>query len=130
MPVRCDVLREARLDQLPARGVVGVIRWQGPEGVQVIGQDHDRFNSEWPLSLRNAERLAQCIHMGDQGVRATIRQRHRKEKRTAGNPRSSIKNHAPNVARFRAAEPGIQAKNFRISNAHAFAPASSKTTPL
>ena len=43
--LRIKATRKAALDQAPARGKIGVAFRQGPEGVQVIGQDanRDRF---------------------------------------------------------------------------------------
>ena len=42
------MLAEPRLDQSPARHEVGIVFRQSPDAMQVIGQDDDGVDSEWP----------------------------------------------------------------------------------
>ena len=49
------VLAEPRLDQAPARHEIGIAFRQGPDAVQVIGQDDDSVDSEWPFMAHGAE---------------------------------------------------------------------------
>ena len=55
-------LAEPCLDQPPARHEIGITIWQGPDAVQVIGQDDDSVDSEWPFMAHGAKSIAQHVH--------------------------------------------------------------------
>ena len=56
-------MREIRLDSLPAAGEIEIAGWQPPDGMQMVGQDHNGVDREGTLVPRDAERHAQAMRM-------------------------------------------------------------------
>ena len=54
----------AALDHAPARAKVRIPGRQTPDGMQMVGQDHDGIEFEWPGLLYLPESLAQGIQQG------------------------------------------------------------------
>ncbi len=52
---------ESRFDQFPTRRVIGVARWQSPNGVQVVRQKGECNDLKWILAADSGERFAQTI---------------------------------------------------------------------
>ena len=57
--LECRVFAEPRLDQPPARHEIGIAIRQGPDAVQMVGQDNDGVDIERPRFSNYAKRLAQ-----------------------------------------------------------------------
>lgn len=53
------VLAEPCLDQPPARHEISITIWQGPDAVQVVGQNDDGVDIEWPLLTHGADSIPQ-----------------------------------------------------------------------
>ena len=81
---KIEALAEPCLDQATARHEIGIAFRQGPDAVQVIGQDDDSVDSEWPLMPHGAERITQQIHgSGSSENRPAVGRHHREEKTAA-----------------------------------------------
>ena len=77
-------LAEPRLDQAPARHEIGIAVGQGPDAMQVIGQNDDGVDIEWPLLTHGAECIPQQIHGSCRRKdRPAMRRHHREEKAAA-----------------------------------------------
>ena len=57
---RNQVIAEEGLDKAPSAGIIGVIRGQCPNGMQVVGQHDDRVDREWTLPPGSAK----CCSLG------------------------------------------------------------------
>jgi len=92
MEERCRAMfGEAGFDQTPARREVGIIGWQGPDAVKMVGHDDDGIDAEWTRSADGPEGIAQdsdgiirskdrSAALGDKG----------EEEGTAGNKSASV----------------------------------------
>ncbi|OHV97978.1 hypothetical protein AKG95_01530 [Janthinobacterium lividum] len=56
------VLAEPCLDQAPARHEIGIAFRQGPDAMQVIRQDDDSVDSEWPFIAHGAESVPHQVY--------------------------------------------------------------------
>lgn len=54
-----DTMREECFDQPPSGRIIGVSRRERPDRVQMVGQDHDRIESEGMARTDSAKSLAQ-----------------------------------------------------------------------
>ena len=53
---------EMGFDPHPAGGIIGIVRWQSPEAMQVIGQNHHRVDTERMPLFDGGERFMQQSH--------------------------------------------------------------------
>lgn len=67
-----QVAREPSLDESPAEREIGIFRWQGPDGVEVVGKNDHCVNDERVSLLRIADRLPQQIDVVDQQRRTPV----------------------------------------------------------
>jgi len=58
-----DAARKMPLDQAPAKRIIGILRWQRPNTMQMIGQHHDGVEPERMSGLDALEGFAQAIDM-------------------------------------------------------------------
>jgi hypothetical protein len=74
-----DMARKSRLDQPPAFAEIGVTHRQGPDHMELIGQDHRRRNRKGPALAAEARCIAQNVDMAHQQIGPRVLQTHRKE---------------------------------------------------
>ena len=84
---------EANLDHLPAVGKIVISRQQGPHTMQVIGQNHPGIDVKRPLTALHPDRLAERIHIPDQGISLLLLRIHRKEAGASQHPITPVVGH-------------------------------------
>lgn len=71
--------RNPRLDQRPAAGIIHIPVGQGPQGVEVVGQDHDGIDGKGVTFPHTAHHSAQNVHVFNQQATPPIDQIDREE---------------------------------------------------
>jgi hypothetical protein len=74
---------KAALDEVPAQRKIRIVRWQGPNGMQVIGQNADRDRLERIAPLSRDIRAPKPIYLLEQKIARSVRERHGEEKGTS-----------------------------------------------
>jgi hypothetical protein len=82
---------EPGLDGAPA--AVGVLRRQGPNGVNVIWEDDDRINGERPLAAHGPKDGSQYASLGGKTIGPSVAQRDGEEVGRAGNTGAAVVDH-------------------------------------
>lgn len=85
--------REARLDEAPAGGGVGVALGQRPDGVEMVGQHHPGVDPERPLGPRRPHRLAQRPDLRHEEPAAPLGEGQREEDRGPGHAGAEVARH-------------------------------------
>jgi hypothetical protein len=62
-----QVIAEEGLDKPPSAGIIGVVRGQCPNGMQMVGQHNNRSEREWTLQPGSAKRCSQSGDLFDGG---------------------------------------------------------------
>jgi len=96
-------LRELLLDPCPTPGVLIVARRQRPDGMKMVGQQHNGVDHERPSrSARSQEASQQCsCRLITEKLRSPVCHQ-REEERSAGNIRTSPVGHGITIAETRA----------------------------
>jgi hypothetical protein len=88
------------LDQAPAGREIAIVRWQGPDRVEMIGQDDERVYREGMTLPGRGDCLAQRGDMIDEQSSASLQQVDREEEASAWNERATIVRHAEQNSTF------------------------------
>jgi hypothetical protein len=88
-----ETTRKARLDQAPARWVVGVVGRQRPDGVEVVGQDADSDRFKWKPLLHGFMNSSQPIDFSHEKIAGAVPQRHGEEEHPAVDFHTSVSRH-------------------------------------
>jgi len=75
---------------MPARGEIRIPGRQSPDAMQVIGQNHDGLDGEWPASVGRLEYLPKVVNVFGQEFPAAFQQRDCEEERAARNKGANI----------------------------------------
>jgi hypothetical protein len=85
--------RKSGFDITPAAGKIRLSGRQGPDAMQVIGQDHNGLDGKWSALAGRLEHLPKRVDFFGQKLAAPVQLRNRKEKRTAGNKGANVSGH-------------------------------------
>jgi hypothetical protein len=88
------LMGEDTLDAPPATGEIRVTGRQSHDDMQMVGENNDSIDREWPFLASRAKRGAQCRDSLDQHARPPIEERHGEEERSAGNEVAPVANHS------------------------------------
>ena len=87
---RLDAPGKIALDQTPAGREIGVPGRQGPDAMQVIGQNNDGLDGEWPALTGRLEHLPKVVNVFGQEFPAAFQERDREKERTARNKGANV----------------------------------------
>ena len=78
---------------MPAGGEIRIPGRQGPEAMQVIGQNNDGLDGKWSASAGRLEHLPKGVNVFGQEFPAAFQQRHREKERASGNKGPNVLRH-------------------------------------
>ena len=78
---------------MPAGGEIRIPGRQSPDAMQVIGQNNDGIDSEWPASAGRLEHLPKVVDVFGQKFSAAFQQRDREEEGAAGDKGADVLGH-------------------------------------
>ena len=81
---------ESALYEIPSRREIGVVRWERPDGMQVVGKDANGNRPKWARPLYGPVGLPQPIDLAHQQIACPVRERHCEEVRPAGDKHAPI----------------------------------------
>ena len=81
---------ESCFDIMPACGEIRIPGRQSPDAMQVVGQDNDGLEGEWPASADRLENLPEVVNVFGQEFPAAFQQRDCEEERAARNKGANI----------------------------------------
>jgi hypothetical protein len=92
-------VREYCFDEAPAQRKIGIAFGQGPNGMQVVGQNDDRLEIEGMAASDIAECPAQRVDVGREQTPPAIGQIHREEKAAAGEEVTPVVGHRQSITK-------------------------------
>ena len=91
---------EAGLNDAPPGRKIAVAFGQGPDAVQVVGEDHPGVDLEGAFVASISDSLAEGFDMADQGVGTARGEGHGEEYGCAGDAGAEISGHDPTLAKI------------------------------